>query len=300
MDERALAERLIAADTSTLDGLRGAAGFVKGWLEARDVDVVEHDYEGLPILMAEVGAKAEGAPTVILHGHLDVVPAHADQFTPRVEGDRLIGRGAYDMKGGLAAMMCALQDAAAQDASACASCACPTRSPRTSRRTRSTASSATARSPATSRSPASRPTCTSASRPRACSRCASSSAGPPPTARRPWLGDNAILKAHDTFRRIETLPFSRESSDLFDRPSINLARINGGDAFNKVPDRCEMEVDIRFLPGQDAGAILAQIRALPDTEIVRCATWPPAVVPRTNPFVVALREASAGSPAARP
>ncbi len=24
----------------------------------------------------------------------------------------------------------------------------------------------------------------------------------------PWLGDNAILKAHDAFRRIETLPFS--------------------------------------------------------------------------------------------
>ena len=67
----------------------------------------------------------------------------------------------------------------------------------------------------------------------------------------PWLGDNAILKAHDAFRRIETLPFSRESSDLFDRPSINLARIDGGDAFNKVPDRCTMDVDIRFLPDQD-------------------------------------------------
>ena len=64
----------------------------------------------------------------------------------------------------------------------------------------------------------------------------------------PWLGDNAILKAHDVFRRIETLPFSRESRDLFDRPSINIARIEGGDAFNKVPDRCWMDVDIRFLP----------------------------------------------------
>ena len=69
----------------------------------------------------------------------------------------------------------------------------------------------------------------------------------------PWLGDNAILKAHDAFRRIETLPFSRESSDLFDRPSINLARIVGGDAFNKVPDVCTIDVDIRFLPNQDPG-----------------------------------------------
>src|SRR3954467_4460656 len=83
----------------------------------------------------------------------------------------------------------------------------------------------------------------------------------------PWLGDNAILKAHDAFRRIETRPFSRESSDLFDRPSINLARIVGGDAFNKVPDRCTIDVDIRFLPTQDPGEILAQIRAIPDLEV---------------------------------
>ena len=31
-------------------------------------------------------------------------------------------------------------------------------------------------------------------------------------------------------RQIESLPFARESSDLFDRPSINLGRIQGGDA----------------------------------------------------------------------
>src|SRR5436305_7945911 len=84
----------------------------------------------------------------------------------------------------------------------------------------------------------------------------------------PWLGDNAILKAHDAFRRIETLPFSRESSELFDRPSINLARIEGGDAFDKVPDRCELVVDIRYLPEQDPEDILEQIRTIPDLRIM--------------------------------
>jgi succinyl-diaminopimelate desuccinylase len=107
----------------------------------------------------------------------------------------------------------------------------------------------------------------------------------------PWLGDNAILKAHDVFRRIETLPFSRESSDLFDRPSINIARIIGGDAFNKVPDRCSMDVDIRFLPNQDPGDILSQIRAIPDTTIVKSFIRAPAIVSRKNPYVLALREA---------
>ena len=32
-----------------------------------------------------------------------------------MEGDRLIGRGAYDMKGALACLMCAVRDAAEQD-----------------------------------------------------------------------------------------------------------------------------------------------------------------------------------------
>ena len=110
--------------------------------------------------------------------------------------------------------------------------------------------------PATSRSPASRPTCTSASRPRACSPSASRCSGRAAHGSTPWLGDNAVLKAIDVFRRIETLPFSRESTELFDRPSINLGRIPGGDALNKVPDQCTMDVDIRYLPGQDPAAIL--------------------------------------------
>ena len=55
--------------------------------------------------------------------------------------------------------------------------------------------------------------------------CASRSSGRGAHGSTPWLGDNAILKAIDIFRRIESLPFARESSELFDRPSINLGRI---------------------------------------------------------------------------
>src|SRR5205823_11889902 len=83
----------------------------------------------------------------------------------------------------------------------------------------------------------------------------------------PWLGDNAVLKAVDVFRRIESLAFARDSSEFFDRPSISLGRIIGGDAMNKVPDRCVVDIDIRYLPGQDVEAILAEIRAIPDTHV---------------------------------
>src|SRR5581483_12453815 len=122
VDERTLAERLVSYDTSQHDALVAAAGFVKGWLESREIEVSDYEHNGLPVLVAEVGPGSRGSaaaepdvPCVVFHGHLDVVPGRPEQFRPRIEGDRLIGRGAYDMKGGLAAMMCALKDLADQD-----------------------------------------------------------------------------------------------------------------------------------------------------------------------------------------
>jgi succinyl-diaminopimelate desuccinylase len=52
-----------------------------------------------------------------------------------------------------------------------------------------------------------------------------------------------------------------------------------------------MDVDIRYLPNQDPGEILAQVRAIPDMDIVRCFTRVPAIVSRRNPYVLALRDA---------
>jgi len=111
----------------------------------------------------------------------------------------------------------------------------------------------------------------------------------------PWLGDNAVLKAIDVFRAIESLPFTRESSEMFPRPSINLGRIVGGDALNKVPDLCTMAVDVRYLPGQDPGEILEQVRAIPDIDVMRTFIHPPVTVSRTDPYVQALRDAVARS-----
>jgi succinyl-diaminopimelate desuccinylase len=51
-----------------------------------------------------------GRRTVYFHGHYDVVPAaDKDQFAPYVNGGKLFGRGASDMKGGLASMIYAVR-----------------------------------------------------------------------------------------------------------------------------------------------------------------------------------------------
>ena len=292
MDERALAERLITYDTSTGDGLRAAVGFVKGWLEARDIPITGREFGGLPVVLADVGPA--GGPCVILHGHVDVVPAHAGQFQPRVEGDRLIGRGAYDMKGALAAMMCAVRDIADNGKVRVRFICVPDEESEDieSRCTEALVEEGLRADFAITGEPTDLHIGVQAKgvlavRVEVCGYAAHGST--------PWLGDNAILKAYDVFRRIETLRFSRESSDLFDRPSINVSRILGGDAFNKVPDRCTMDVDIRYLPNQDPAAILAEIRELPDVRIVKTFQRAPARVSRRNPYVRALRDAVSAS-----
>ncbi len=57
-----------------------------------------------------VGTFGDSGPPLYFSGHYDVVPAQRrDQFTPRVEKRNLHGRGAADMKGGVAAMAFAIR-----------------------------------------------------------------------------------------------------------------------------------------------------------------------------------------------
>jgi succinyl-diaminopimelate desuccinylase len=289
MDERALAERLIAFDTSSAEGLRRAAEFVGGWLESRDIKAEQTTARGLPVTRAEVGP--EGAPTLVLHGHLDVVPGGPEQFKPRVEGDRLLGRGAYDMKGAIAVMLILLFDLRDQDR---VRLRLGIVSDEESEEEANRGSDALVQSGfvgdfAITGEPTNLQVGVQAKGVLAMRIEVRGRAAHGAT---PWLGDNAAVKAVEVFRAIESLPFARHSSALFDRPSINLGRIWGGDALNKVPDTCVIDVDIRFLPDQDPDEILQQVSSLPDTTVLKTFRRPPAVVEPSSPYVLGLCEAA--------
>lgn len=286
----ALAKRLIGYDTSEPEAVLEAAGFVKGWLEARGIEAAHDEVRGLPVLRAEVGPAR--APTVVLHGHLDVVPGRPGQFDPRVEGDRLYGRGAYDMKGALAAMLLTTAALREQDrVRVRLGIVGDEESEEAAERgSDHLVDSGFIGDFAITGEPTDLQIGVEAKGVLALRLEVSGVAAHGAT---PWLGDNAVLKALDVFRGIESLPFARHSSELFDRPSINLGRILGGDALNKVPDRCVIDVDIRYLPDQDPSTVLDQVRSVPDIEVTPLFTRPPAVVDRHLPFVRALREAAA-------
>jgi len=105
-----LARRLIAIPTENPPGNRyeECVRALLGELDRLGFDQIRR--EGACVL-ATAGT---GPRTLYFSGHYDVVPAQGgDQFQPRVEGANLFGRGASDMKSGLAAMIHAA--AAARD-----------------------------------------------------------------------------------------------------------------------------------------------------------------------------------------
>jgi len=109
---------LVSIDSVNPALIRGAAGetriaqHVAAWASQNGLtaDRVEST-PGRPSIIVRSGPG--NGRTLLLCGHLDTVGTDgvADPFTPRVDGDRLYGRGAYDMKGGLAAALVACRDA---------------------------------------------------------------------------------------------------------------------------------------------------------------------------------------------
>jgi succinyl-diaminopimelate desuccinylase len=286
VEEARLAERLIAHDTSDAAGLAVATDFVAGWLEGRGADVTRRTYGDREVLMSRAG---DGPVKIVFHGHLDVVPGRADQFEPRIDGDLLFGRGAYDMKGALGAMMLAICELSANPPDG-----------------------ATVEFVMVPDEERAQPGVNASEMLVADGLRADMVICGEPTdmlvgvqakgvlilevevegraahGSTPWLGDNAILRALEVYRRIESLPFTNASTPLFARPSVNLGRISGGDAVNKVPDRCHMDVDIRYLPGQDPEEILRQVRDAGPSEVAVSIARPPADTDPDHPLVTAL------------
>lgn len=287
-DLLALAKRLIAYDTSQPDGIHEAAGFIKGWLEARGIEATQGQCRGLPIITASVGKSTD--PALILHGHMDVVPAEAGQYEPRIEGDRLIGRGAYDMKAALAAMMLAMPspDEVPDGVRVILGIVSDEESEEDVDR----GSNQLAREMADgvfaiTGEPTNMHVGVAA---KGVLALRLGVAGRAAHGSTPWLGDNAVLRAVEMFRGVESLPFARQSSELFDRPSINLGRIWGGDALNKVPDYCAIDVDIRFLPEQDPDEIRGEVLGLNPASVETIFAHPPVNVGSDSKWVAALIE----------
>lgn len=111
----ALAQELIRIDTRNPPGNElGCAKIIASRLERAGLDVQFDEYAPQ---RANIVARAKGngdATPLVFSGHIDVVPFGESKWTyeplmAHIVDDRLYGRGSTDMKGGVAAMIVALE-----------------------------------------------------------------------------------------------------------------------------------------------------------------------------------------------
>ncbi|MCR6097704.1 M20/M25/M40 family metallo-hydrolase [Salipaludibacillus agaradhaerens] len=282
-----LLKELIKIDSSTKAGANEAVAYCHRWLENRGLEVKKIKNNGYHMLVCQIG---KGEETIILNGHVDVIEAEDQQFHPYVLDGKMYGRGAVDMKAGVATMMETVAKLKDQSLS-------------TSIMLQIVPDEETGGVNGTKYLTeqgylgdfiiCGEPTNMGiAIQSKGVLQLDFTIRGKPAHGSRPWEGNNAISKAYNLYEEIFQLPFAQETAPpMFDKPSINLAKLNGGTVYNKVPEKCHMSLDIRYLPHQSPSAIFEQIQKITDGTVTIHICNQPVTTKEDNPFVQVLADA---------
>jgi acetylornithine deacetylase len=326
-----LTQRLVAIDSVNPTLVPGGAGeheiarFVERWAAASGLaSRVIPSPDGRPNLVigatpanlrdTEAGA-AEAAPTpgartLMLYGHFDTVGrgAMVAPLDPRIDGDRLVGRGAYDQKAGLAAALVAARDAA-----------------RTATRGRvivvavadeeaaSTGIQEVLRHVRADGAVITEPTEMAVGiGHRGFAWLEIEVRGKAAHGSRPHLGVDAIFRTGPVITALEryTEGLTRQPHPLLGAGLLHASLIEGGSEMATLPDRCLLSVERRTLPGETPDSVLAEVEAVLDA----CRAADPALVASArltlardpfeiaadDPFVTLVRSATARVTGAEP
>src|SRR6478735_1523023 len=78
----------------------------------------------------------------------------------------------------------------------------------------------------------------------------------------PERGDNAIYKAAGAIQKLREFDFETPAHDLMGSPTLNVGTVHGGLNINSVPDSTVIGVDIRTIPGQDHALLRSRMQRL--------------------------------------
>ncbi len=109
----------------------------------------------------------------------------------------------------------------------------------------------------------------------------------------PHAGDNAIRKLVAFLARLPDYDFAHPGHPLLGLPSLQIGKIRGGVNINVTPDYAEAELDIRLMPDQDPDHVTASLQAFagPGIAFELIDLKPAVVTPADHPFVTVCRDA---------
>jgi len=114
---------------------------------------------------------------------------------------------------------------------------------------------------------------------------------------RSWFGENAIHRAGEVLRRLETYQARRVNIDGCDyREGLNAVGISGGVAGNVIPDSCEVSVNFRFAPDRSVAQAEDHLREVFDGYDVTVVDHSPGALPGLSEPAAQRFLAAVGTP----
>lgn len=248
----------IPSETRHKSELQKITKFAKEYLASENVFIKVEEINGYPSIIATIGKETKN-PEFLLNGHLDVVPAEPEQYTPYVKDGKLYGRGAGDMKGPNAAMMAVFKYFSTQENPPDLGIMLNTDEEigglsgvypllneyGYSTKTVFIPDSGTGMDDVVVSQ-------------KGIAQIKVWANGKSAHGSRPFLGENAIEKLTARFQELrKVVP---HISEPIWQSTMNLGIINGGNAVNKIPDYAEMYLDIRLVNENDRKEFLKEIK----------------------------------------
>lgn len=226
---------------------------------------------------------------VILNGHLDVIPGKDYQYVPEVRGDRLYGVGATDMKANVACIIQVFNEMASKVSYPLALQLVTEEELGGFDGTKYQIDSGVRADFVIAAESTNFDIVNQA---KGVLWTKLTAFGRTAHGAYPWRGDNAIQKMSRFLALLEReYPTPHEQQWC---TTVNVSAIRSDNmAFNKIPDRCEVSLDIRFLPSE-SGEVLERLKKIvpSDFSLEVVAHEPALFVEDSNYFVTQLRGAT--------
>jgi acetylornithine deacetylase len=264
-----LTAQLVAIDSVNPDLIPGAAGeaeigrFVAEWLRAAGLSVeVEEVAPGRPNVVG-VAHGTGGGRSLLLNAHTDTVGVAGMEgpFEPRIENGRLYGRGAYDMKASLAAIMLVGRDAVQRGFSGDVIVTAVV-----DEEVGSIGTEAVVRSRRADAAIVTEPTGLRVSvAHRGFVAFELETQGRAAHGSRPDLGIDAIAKMGRVLVGLEALDRglrSRPGHRVLGSGSLHASLVSGGQEYSSYPERCTLQAERRIIPGETRELAEAEIASL--------------------------------------
>ncbi len=255
-----LTKKLVEFKTTSenSDELERVVDFVEDRYKNKEVFVKRYEKNKKPSLI--VTFQKTKKPKIFLNGHLDVVDAPEEDFTPKIKGNRLYGRGTADMKGPVAIMLLAFEYFLKQEKKPSLGLLLTCDEEIGSKDgleyllKKEKYSAKLVINPDGGQN-----ILNIINKSKGLLHLRIESKGKSAHGSMIWLGENALDKLISGYTKLAKI-FPKPNKKNLWKPTLNLGILRGGEVVNKVPDRAEMFLDIRVTENENVQNILLKVK----------------------------------------